>query len=385
MNTVLVYREALLPLSETFIRLQVQCMSRWRPVLFGGSRVAGGLGLEGVTSEAVSEQRPSPLFKAKRQFFRHLGMADPGYLRRARRHAPDVIHVHFGTDALFAAPLAERMGVPLVVTLHGYDANVYPACYEAGELGHFFKRYPREIRKLAEHDHVHFVAVAGAVRETAVSQLKLPADKIHVIHLGVDVDTFAPGPVPVTERDPHVLFVGRMIEKKAPEVLVRAVAAARNRVPGLRATLIGDGPLLQPMKTLAGALGAPVHFMGAQPPEVVRQMMHESRLFCLPSITAGNGDAEGLPIVVLEAQACGVPVLTSARGGRDEGIWPGVTGFAFEEGQVGQLTDLLVNHLPDRERLAEMSRAAPLFIREHHNARLCTSQLEDLYDKVVRA
>jgi glycosyltransferase involved in cell wall biosynthesis len=106
-------------------------------------------------------------------------------------------------------------------------------------------------------------------------------------------------------------------------------------------------------------------------------------VLCLPSITARNGDAEGFGLVLLEAQACGVPVVTSARGGATDGMINGVTGLAFDEGDVTALTGHLVKLLTDDTMAMAMSRAGPEFVAAKFDLRRCTADLEDLYDSMV--
>jgi len=111
--------------------------------------------------------------------------------------------------------------------------------------------------------------------------------------------------------------------------------------------------------------------------------LNEARVLCLPSLTAANGDAEGLGMVLLEAQACGVPVVTSARGGASEGIIDGVTGFSFAENDVEELSERLYAVLADDVRALAMSHAARQFVLEAFDIRKCTQQLEDLYEEVT--
>lgn len=382
MKRVLVYREAILPMSETFIKQQILSMKTWTPVLFGGIKVEKGLDLNDIKHVSVFNRAPTAIQQVGRLVCRYLGVVNPSYLKAARALKPDLIHVHFGTDALMAYPLAKALRVPLVVTLHGYDAHCYPSSFERGDYGHFYKRYPKRIKKIAQDPSVRFVAVASAVKQSAVTQLGVPAEKIEVIHLGVDCSRFSPGPTPITDRDNNILFVGRMVEKKAPEILIRAAALVKD-IPDLYLTFIGDGPLLPRAKALAEQLKVNARFMGPQPPAVVREEFGKAKLFCLPSITAENGDAEGLPIVVLESQACGVPVLTSARGGRDEGISPGSTGFAFTEGNDAQLAELIGRSLGSVRLLQDASSNGPRFVRDKHNTLHCVAQLEAFYESLT--
>jgi glycosyltransferase involved in cell wall biosynthesis len=122
-------------------------------------------------------------------------------------------------------------------------------------------------------------------------------------------------------------------------------------------------------------------FLGALPAEQVRECLDQTRVFCLPSITADNGDAEGLGIVILEAQAAGVPVITSARGGAQEGIVHGKTGFAHAEKDVAALRAGLVALLENDELAEQFGRRG----REHVIATMdiasCNQQLEELYEQ----
>jgi glycosyltransferase involved in cell wall biosynthesis len=116
----------------------------------------------------------------------------------------------------------------------------------------------------------------------------------------------------------------------------------------------------------------------------VKQQLDRARIFCLPSIVAQNGDAEGFGLVLLEAQACAVPVVTSAQGGASEGLIDGVTGFSFPERDVATLAKQLIRLLTDDQCIARMSEAAPRFVAEHFDLRNCTRELERLYDQLVR-
>jgi glycosyltransferase involved in cell wall biosynthesis len=108
-----------------------------------------------------------------------------------------------------------------------------------------------------------------------------------------------------------------------------------------------------------------------------------ARLLCLPSITAANGDAEGLPIVILEAQASGTPVVTSARGGATEGIVDGETGLAFAEGDVDALAGHLRRLLRDDAMADAFAAAGPEHIARHFDIRNCSRRLERIYDRIV--
>src|SRR5690606_4063699 len=131
---------------------------------------------------------------------------------------------------------------------------------------------------------------------------------------------FKPRGASIEKRKNRILFVGRMVPKKAPALLVEAFAEVRKSMPNAELVMIGDGPLRKQTEHAAETLGVPVIFLGAQNTNEIMAQLQESKVLCLPSIVAESGDAEGFGMVILEAQSCGVPVVSSAMGGASEGL-----------------------------------------------------------------
>jgi len=371
--TVLVYRSDMLPLSETFIKEQMIAYKAWHGLLIG-RRMLGELDLEGL-EVALLDNRGSA-FRARRW----LGFSPS--LKMLRKTQPRLLHVHFGPEAVAAAPLARALGLPMLVTLHGYDINIRADWWEKGGGGARMRGYPKALLKLAQRRDVHFIAVSDAVRACALAYGIAP-EKVTTCHIGVDTARFAPGPMPIAARAPRILFVGRLVEKKGCEVLLRAMAIVRRHHPAAEVVLIGDGPLRPGLEQLSRSLGIEAHFYGARTPKQVKAALDEARVFCLPSIQAANGDAEGFGLVLLEAQAAGLPVVSSAFGGAQEGILHGETGYRFEEKDVEMLSNHLCRLLSDPHKAAAMSRAARAFVVSRFNIETCTKALEQIYSRVA--
>jgi glycosyltransferase involved in cell wall biosynthesis len=384
MKKVLVCRFDLLPYSETFIREQVLAYSSWSPVLVGMRRTASGLPLDGLDVRILDDPTPTFIGEAYRRLLRLLGIAAPGAMARLRREAASLIHVHFATDAVAYWPLIRRLGLPVVITLHGYDIHVYREFWERGFQPSFYKKYPRRLLALATQDRVHFIAVSESIKRRAV-EYGIPPERISVRYIGIDLARFHFAGRPICERRRRILYVGRMVEKKGGAFLLRAYARVRATIPDAELVMIGDGPLMDSYTKLAADLNIPVAFLGSLPSSEVKQQIDEARVFCLPSITAQNGDAEGLAIVILEAQASGVPVVTSAGAGAAEGIIEGTTGFAFAEKDIVTLGERLIQLLLDDELISSMSHDAPRFMAERFDIRYCTKSLENLYEILVEA
>ncbi len=376
MDTVVLCSSSLLPYSETFIAEQARALKRWRPVLAGEQRLADGLPLDDLDVRLLLP--PGAAHAFGRRLCRWLQLPYPRSLLALRAIGARLMHVHFGTNAVDLWPLARALNLPMLVTLHGYDITVAPDWWEAGRGGPLRRSYPRRLRALAREPGVRFCAVSQAVRERAI-EYGLPADKVEVGYIGVDTAKFQPGGAPMAARAPRVLFAGRLVEKKGVAHLLHAFAELRRAVPQAELVIAGDGPLRAPLEALAQSLGVPATFAGRLTPEQLRAELAQARLFCLPSVTAANGDAEGFGLVLLEAQACGVPVVTSARGGAREGLVEGETGHAFAEGDRAALARHLAQLLPDTTRLQRMAAAAAAFVRERFDLHHHTARLEVMY------
>jgi glycosyltransferase involved in cell wall biosynthesis len=377
---VLVFRTSLLPLSETFIRNQVLALRRWRPMLIG-LRYTAGLELSQLSCQLLSSWNMQPIPNVLRALLRELNLAPPGVRGYLRSLNPSVAHVHFGTDLVALWPMLNQLDVPILTTLHGYDINTHVEHWRRSWRAS--RKYPQRLLEISRDSRVRFVAVSEAIKRRAI-EFGLPEERIFVRYIGVDTQQFAPSGLPLVERPRRILFVGRMVEKKGPSIMIQAFAEVRRQVPDAELVMIGDGPLLPGCRSLAVSLQVPVQFLAAVPNSRVQQEMKQTRVFCLPSITATNGDAEGLGMAIVEAQAAGVPVVTSARGGAGEAIDDGVTGFAFPESDVGALSAALIRLLRDDRLAAEMSAAARARACRLFDLHKCTGQLESLYDQSTR-
>lgn len=379
---VAIYRTQILPLSETFVRDQALALRRWQPVLVG-EREIGSLPLLGLKVAAMYEGVPKKWQRALGVVRRQLDRA-PGQLTElVRSQGASLIHAHFGFDGVEAWPVADRLGIPLLVTLHGSDITTHMSWFREGRAGRRWQSYPGRLARLAGNRRVNFVAVSENIRKAAIDA-GLPAERIFVHRIGIDPRSFTVQGMPIAQRPPVILFLGRLVEKKGAKYLLDAFEMVQKHIPGAELIIAGDGPERAMLSERAEAIGN-VRFMGAFSHQQAGTLLAQARVLCLPSVTAESGDAEGLPLVILEAQASGVPVVTSARGGATEGILNGVTGFAFAERDVTAMTKHLMMLLTDNALAEAFSLAAPEFVKQSHDVNFCTAELETLYDRIAES
>ncbi|WP_439840029.1 glycosyltransferase [Aeromonas caviae] len=379
MDKVIVYKSDILPYSETFIKEQILSLKKWNGILVGKRLIKDGLSLKGLSIDLIEKDRLyffSKLVEKYNFLMKHISDYE---FYKLKSHRAKLIHVHFATEAVRIWPTVKKLGLPMVVTLHGNDINVYREWWESGNAGFIMRRYPQRLLELASERDVHFIAVSNAIRDRAI-EYGIPDEKIAVHYIGIDCERFIPSGLAITQRKQRILYVGRLVEKKGAGYLLQAFAKVANRIPNAELVIVGDGPLRTLLEEQANQLRLNVSFLGALSSVQVQQQLHEARVFCLPSVTAENGDAEGLGIVILEAQACGVPVVTSARGGAAEGILDGVTGFSFPEKDVSILAERLFILLQDDRLINDMSLAAVEFIKDNFDIKKCTKSLENYYD-----
>ena len=378
--TVVLYRSPLLARTETFILQQARALTRWRPLLAGERMVADGLPLDGVETLLLAGGA-NRLGAAFQRLCRLLWLPHPASVHRLRRTGARLVHAQFGIDAVDLWPQVRALGLPMLVSLYGYDIAIHRDWWEAGHGGLGRRRYPRRLLRLARNPRVHFIAVSAALRERAI-EYGIPADKVSVNYIGVDLDAFRPGPVPLAQRARRVLFVGRLVEKKGAEYLIRAFARVRDAVPDAQLVIVGDGPLRPSLEALARSLGVIAEFVGSISSDASREQMHHARVLCVPSVTAANGDTEGLPMVVLEALACGLPVATSAKGAVGEAVLHMQTGIEFPE-RSDAIAAHLVRLLQDDALAEALSLAGRARMVERFSLVKCIEATQDLYDRVA--
>ncbi len=255
-----------------------------------------------------------------------------------------VILAEFGTQALVVARLGNDLGIPVFTYWRGTDASAALASKQR------IRSYRLMMPRLAGMFSVSQFLLDNLARHG------INHPNAHVIPSGVDIRRFTPG----HKRPGSFLAVGRMVEKKAPHITLRAFAkAAKGRNAHL--TFIGDGPLLEDCKAKARLykIEDQVTFTGALPHDQVREHLLATEVFLQHSVTAKNGNTEGLPTAIQEALACGCITLSTRHAGIPEAVEHGVNGLLVpewdEDGFAAGIAQLL--DMPDRSAMSAAARA----------------------------
>ena len=349
-NRVCVWREELLPGSETFILNQARSLQRWSPVLSGiracpsPLRVSPDFTLQG--NRAVAHRIDRRLYWGGRTSIR---------LHRHLR-STSLVHAHFGPDGTRIARAARLARRPLVVTFHGYDMTT-----PAPDLGiDYSELFSKSTQLLAVSEFIRRELLdAGA-----------PEEKIVVAPIGIPLRQESPD----EERREHLLFVGRLIAQKGCGDLLEALAGMSEAPPLL---VIGDGPQRRELERRAESLRVKTRFVGARDPEYVARALARSIALCVPS------RREGLGMVFLEAAAARCPVVSYVSGGIPEAVADGETGLLAPEGDVRALAEHLGRVIGDGDLAARLGAAGRRRVEAEFDIRNRAAGLEELYDRVV--
>jgi colanic acid/amylovoran biosynthesis glycosyltransferase len=373
MRNVLIFRELLLPPSETFLLAQAAALERYRAVFCGLTNAPNSLP---IPAPIRLTRHDAPLARYWMEAYRRWHWA-PRLHQRVRRVQPVLIHSHFAIDAVDALGMQSSFHLPMVVTLHGFDVSRSDEDLSRNRSERrFLRRRPRLWQTTSK-----FICVSKAIREIALGA-GYPEQKLVVRYIGIDCEKFSA--VSAANREANlILFVARMVEKKGCEYLIRAVAQLRAGNREARLVVIGDGPLRVELERLAMSLKLPAEFLGVQGPDAVRCWMQRARVLCNPSVTAASGDTEGLGMVFAEAQATGLPVVSTRHGGIPEVVRDGETGLLARERSVEELTKHLERMLVDRAFWDGCSQRAKAWVREQFDIHRCTAGLEEVYDEAV--
>jgi colanic acid/amylovoran biosynthesis glycosyltransferase len=281
----------------------------------------------------------------------------------------DVVLCHHGPMGARIARLRDAGVVSgrVVTVFHGSDASAY-------------------VRRVGSHAYAHlfatddlFLPVSDHWRRRLIA-LGCPADRMGVHGLGVDCRRFAFAWRERRAGEPlRLVTVARLVERKGVANGIRAVAELVRSGVDVEYTIVGDGPLSGVLVHLARELGLSerVRIIDSVSHGAVAAILARSHVMVAPSVTASDGDMEGIPVAIMEAMASGLPVVSTVHGGIPELIEDDVTGYLVPEGDVRALAVRLAHLSRDSTSSRRVSTAARKLIVQRHD-------IEKLNDRLVR-
>lgn len=268
------------------------------------------------------------------------------YARIMRSHEIDHIHVHFAWVQQIMAVIASRLiGVSNSVTLHAFDLYTQDPAVVRGQL----------------EAATRLITISDFNRDFIASLCPdIARDDIALVRLSLDMDEFHPGDRRYTDEICQLLSVGRLVAKKGYEYLIEACAILSERGLDYHCSIVGEGPRAEKLETLVveHGLESRVTFTGALAAADVRRLYQKSDIFALPCVVVDSGDRDGMPTVLIEAMATGIPVVSTPVTGIPELVTDGENGFLVPERDVSALAGALESLMQNRDLRIGMGQKA---------------------------
>lgn len=305
-------------------------------------------------------------------------------LQEAVRFAPDVVHLHTPFNVgLFGWLVAARLGRARVFTHHTlFEEYLHYVPLPQGLM----LPVALGISRWFWNTSAVVIAPSEEIRDRQVEQgVKSP---LHVIPTGIDVESFRGGDptgprreIGLEPQDRVLLYIGRIAREKSLEVLLEVLDRARRQDPLLRLVLVGDGPERTALEDRAAdmGLGDRVSFLGARPRLQLKHYLAAATCFVFASQTETQG------LVLLEAQASGLPVVAVRASGASEAVAPGESGLLLEPGETEAFVAAVLSVTSDPDLRRRLSAGARAQAERFSVTTMATRTLEAYREALARA
>ena len=294
--------------------------------------------------------------------------------RLTKKFRFDLLHVHwFLPQGLSSAALPRWITIPKLLSAHGGDVFASTGVVR------------RAIVRFVAQRHTAITVNSSAMRNAVEN---LTGRNATVIPMGVDLQRFKVAPIEkasLARSGTQILFVGRLVEKKGVEYLIRAMPQIRSAIPNAKLTIVGDGPRREMLEAqaVAAGVGEAVIFEGARSNSELPAYYGNADVFVAPSIVARSGDTEALGVVLLEAAGCGVPIVATPIGGIRDVIRDGETGVLVQQKSPAELARAVVAVLRDRAKAVEFADAARRHVRRHFDWDNVAGRFAEMYERLT--
>lgn len=339
--------------SETFIQEHINRLPGNKKVLYGGAfPVYDDQGKFLIKSKLglISYLIQKRIFKKKR-----IGVRTSALTSYLKQEKIDVVLAEYGMVGASVTEACKAANVPLVIHYHGADVHHKPT------VAAYFDLYQDAFKYASA-----FIAVSGDM-VGALIKLGAPAEKIIKASCGVDTDRFPL--LDISKSGRSFLSVGRFVEKKSPESVIRAFKIVNDKFADAKLQMVGAGPLMESAKSLVAELdlNESVSFSGVLKTEEIKVLMQQARCFVQHSVTATNGDKEGTPVTILEAGASGLAIVSTLHAGIQEAVVSGETGLLVPEHDIQGMAGEMIKIAQDVNLASALGIKEAAYIRKNYN------------------
>lgn len=290
------------------------------------------------------------------------------FARKVKDGNYDHIHTHFVYIGAIAADVAS--------TLTGVSHSVRPHAFG------LFERNQKSARKSLER--ANKIITISTYHKQYIAELcpDVDAEHIHAVYCGLETSQTSSKIAEQRTQTPQILSIGRAIEKKGHEYLAEACATLAERGVNFHCTMVvGDDAGSKKLQELVNKLGCEnqITLLGDQSQAEIMWLYNRSDIFALACVVAKSGDRDGIPSVLIEAMACGLPVATTNVAGIPDLVENEVNGLMVDERNSQQMADALERLIHDEHLCERFGRRGRERVLEKFEIRHVTKQLADLF------
>lgn len=293
------------------------------------------------------------------------------FARQMEEFKIDHIHTHFvWLGGISAGVAADLVGITFTIHPHAFG---------------LFERNQRDVR--CELENASKIVTISRYHRAYIAALcpQIDPDDVEVVYIGIDTNRFRPKSRKPDSGPISILSIGSLIEKKGHEYLIDACALLTERGMDFRCLIVGTGHLQESLQTHIDQheLQDRITLLGALDQDHVLELCQTSDIFTLACVVACSGDRDGLPIVLVEAMACELPVVSTPVTGIPELVRDGETGLLVEERNSSKLADALEKLITDETMRRQLGKQARQMVLEGFQIQNNVANLAAIFRQVV--
>lgn len=288
-----------------------------------------------------------------------------------RKHKINVVYAEYGPTGVAIMRVCKKLELPLIVNFHGYDASETDILKEYKDLYSEMFQYASKIIAVSQYMYSRLLS------------LGCPLEKLEYI-------TYAPENIFFDQTPAYTenafLAVGRFVDKKAPYYTILAFKKVVDKYPDAKLYMAGEGPLLNTCINLSHYLKihSNVHFLGKCKHEDLMPYYTKVKGYVQHSVTASNGDMEGTPVVILEASAAALPVVSTIHAGIPDVIIDGETGLLVKEHDVEKMAEKMIWILENPQQAVKMGETGRKNIHDNYKMDMYIKSLNNLIYSYIK-
>lgn len=292
------------------------------------------------------------------------------------KHPYDIIHCHFGPNGVLGVIL-KSIGViegKIITSFYGYDLSSYLSKYGSDVYSDLFLKGD-------------LFLPLGEIMKNQLIELGCNEQNIVIHRLGINLDKFHFSPrEPMRNGKVQLLTISRLVEKKGVQYSIQALERVIKRYHCIEYRIVGDGPLKSSLEGLVKKLRLEnyVTFLGWKEQQEIIELLKNTDILIVPSVTGKNGDQEGTPVVIMESFAQGLPVLSTQHSGIPELVQDGVSGFLVPEKDADALAEKLEYFIEHTGTWQKMGRAGREHVEKHYDIDKLNDKLAELYQLLLK-